>query len=531
MRSLLATSIALVAVSSPVVAAPAVKPVIVLESHIGSRPAKLDQFLRQVDDMLETRGYAAFPASILRLAGNNIPRPGILDPDLTAAILAERHNDAFAKFKAAKWEDARKSLVEVRDLVRRNPALVANDIGTHDLMFRSMVALADCYKRLGDEKGAIEAMKDAIRVYSTRPVSRTDAWGPEGEALYLNATAELKGTARGRMTIAAGDPSAQIAIEGQQRGLGNLSLADLLPGVYRVFIRTSPQDPGRQYVVIVKPGEETFLNVDVKVDGLLLASEAYVGLVYPREGARTNDCAPASDLARRWTDSGAALVLATGEEKGRPVLFGIRCKDGIELRRATIYTDTLETNTPEKLVPFLDDFTADEKPQVQASATDSAPWWPTAVLGTSAAILLGSVVLYVASPADDHIQPTYDDKKTLAVEIYSGATVLASVGVYSWLTTSRHMSRRSAALYGAGAGLLLLGAMLIPTDQNEDVEPPGKQQRQFYRDTGLAGTIAVGVGVGCVVGGYLFTRNGDPTGVPTMTAANGGLSFGWAGSF
>ncbi|MEO9157024.1 MAG: hypothetical protein ABI591_15535 [Kofleriaceae bacterium] len=43
--------------------------------------------------------------------------------------------------------------------------------------------------------------------------------------------------------------------------------------MYRVCIRTSPQDPGRQYVVTVKSGEETFFKADVNVDNLLVASE------------------------------------------------------------------------------------------------------------------------------------------------------------------------------------------------------------------------------------------------------------------
>lgn len=513
-------------------ASPKDKPVIVFESHVGSRPAKLAPFLHAVNDQLETRGYAAFPASVLRLAGDKIPRPGILDPDLTAAALAELHSSAFAMYKAARCGDALALLTVARDKTRRNPALVANDIGNHDLMFRTLVAIADCHKRLGDDKAAREAMKEVRRVYPTRPVSRADAWGPSGEELYVQVTLDERGVLRGRLTIGAGDPNAQIAVEGQLRGVGNVSLADLLPGVYRVFIRTSARDPGRQYDVVVKAGEETRFTVDIHRDELLHASEEYVALTYPSESARKDECKLASHFAERWTASGATLVLASGEENGRPIVVGMRCRDGVQVRRAVIFTDTDEATTPEKLVPFLDDITAEEPPAVTRDRGDrSGPLWPKLLMGTAALGLAGSTTLYLVWPDDDFTQPEYDDKKTLAVVVYSGAAGLAGVGVYSWLTTSRHMRRLPAAMFAAGTTSLLLAAMYIPSD--EDLHDDG-WQRPTYRNTALAGAISAGVGVGFAVAGYLFMASDSGRGtsaIPTVIPARDGLAFGLTSSF
>ncbi|MGN6105481.1 MAG: tetratricopeptide repeat protein [Kofleriaceae bacterium] len=528
---------------TPTFGAPHEKQTIVFESHVGVRPANLAPFLHAVNDLLETRGYAAFPATVLRLAGNNLPRPGILDSKLTSPGLAELHNGAFALYKAAQWSDALRQLVDARDKSQRNPALVANDIGNHDQMFRTLVAIADCYKRLGDERAALEAMKEVRRVYPTRPVSRTDAWGPSGEQLYMTVALDERGVLRGRLSIAAGDPNAQIAVEGQLRGVGNVSLADLLPGVYRVFIRTSARDSGRQYEVTVKPGEETRFVADINRDELLDASSEYVALTYPSEGARKDECKLASHFAERWTASGATLVLASGQENGRPIVTGIRCRDGVQVRRATIFTDSEDSTTPEKLVPFLDDLTAEGPSwRMRDVGTSKGPRWPKLALGTSAVVLAGSAALYLAWPKDDHIQLEFDDTgKSIATHAYTGAAIVAGVGVYGWLTGSRHMRRWPAALFSASTTSLLLAAFYIPADEDPDNGslPDGYQIRPRYLDSGPTGVVLLGAGVGLAVGGLLAWRLGTepsseppkPAAVPVVAPTHEGVSVGWSFTF
>lgn len=528
MRCLLVVSSALLAASTATSSAArrTSKPTLVLESHAGARPARLAPLLAKVDDGLETRGHAAFPKSIISLAGPNVPRPGILDSDLTSAQIAEKHNTAFALFGEAKWSQARDLLLEVRDHVRRNPALVADDITIHDLMFRTMVALAVCHQRLGDPSAATRAMTDAIRVYPARPVSRADAWAKEGETLYLDVTKSLQQVSRGRLRIAAGHRGAQISVEGQPRGVGNVSLADLVPGVYRVFIRTSSQDPGRQYEITVRPGEESFLKVDANVDRVLWASDEWVGLLFPNEAARTNECKLASELATRWTDSGAAVVLASGEENGRPILVGKRCVDGDEVRRAQIFTDA--PNDPDKLVQFLDDITAEDRPDATVVKPERSSRLPIAVLASGAAVIVGSTALYLASPDDDFTQPDHDDNKSLAIDIYSGGAGVAGLGVYLWLTKSRSLPRASAAMYAAGTTALLLAAMYIPTDEDPHIEG---WQRPTYRDTATAGVILAGVGAALMTSGYLLSQRQAADSAPRVSITGDGVSVGWMGSF
>src|SRR3954449_4450001 len=74
------------AVSSAAHGAPASEPIIVLNARVGaSAPNEIDQITPVLDDELEARGFAAKPATIARILGGRMPRPGILDPGLTVA--------------------------------------------------------------------------------------------------------------------------------------------------------------------------------------------------------------------------------------------------------------------------------------------------------------------------------------------------------------------------------------------------------------------------------------------------------------
>ena len=483
---------------------PAAKPVVVFEAHVGRWPATTARVLRAVKSLLEARGYAASPAAVLRLAGTNLPRPGILDPGLTSSGLAELHSKAFATYKAAQWGDttdwgdAIPLLVEARDKTVRNPALVANDIGNLDLMFQTLVALADCHQRSGNNAAAVAAMKEVRRLYPTRPVSRTDAWGPSGEQLYMRVMLDDRAALRGRLSISAGDPNAQIAVEGQPRGVGNVSLRDLFPGVYHVFIRTSVRTSGRQYIVTVKAGEETRVTADIDRDESLDVSDESVALTYLSENARKDECTLATQFAAAWSGNGASLVLASGEERGRPTIVGKHCRDGVLVRRVVSFTDSGEASAPATLNAFIDDLTSSEPPPVGGAPVPSAgALWPALVLGTGALVLGGGATLYVVSQDDD--------RRSLAMAGYAGGASLAGVGVSWWLTKSRHLRPIPAAMVGASTTSLLLAAMFLPIDEDLDALGP---QRPTIRDTAVSGTIFAGAGVGFAVASYLAWRSG-----------------------
>jgi hypothetical protein len=539
MRVLVATVVAMAFGVPEEVAADtsSAKPILVLESHVGVRPEKLGRVMDTLDDHLETYGFAARPATIQRLAGPGAPRPGILDPDLSAAKIAQHLNDGWAEFVAARWDQAVIKLTHALEEVHRNPALVVNDTSNLDLTFKAYIALAVCQQRRADAGGAARTMIEAIRIFRSRSVGRTEAWGREGEKLYSDLFRQVQAMGRGRLSIAGGDPEAAIFVEGQLRGMGNAKLAELVPGVYRVFIRL-PGTMGRQYQVQVAPNDDAYLNIDPDIDTTLWVTDSWIGFQFTSEAARGREGKYAVEIARRWTGNGAVVVLVTGQDKGRPVLEGVRYRDGVEVRRARIYIDATDAGGSSKLAQFLADGTPGAGIAVLKTDATPAPigarrrWrrTPQVVMGLGVLASAGSSVWYLVSSDDDHTRPTYDDWKTPAVEVFMGSAIVVGAGVYLYLRGSRSTGTATAAVLGTGIAALLSGAMMYATD--EDQYSGSGWQRKYYRDTAAGGLIVCGAGIALVgVGVWLLRRDHQDASMPIVVVERDSRFLGWSGRF
>jgi len=519
------------------------KPILVLESHVGPRPAELGRVMRTLDDLLEKHGFAARPATILRLAERDVPRPGILDADLTAAQIAQHLNDGWSKFVAAQWDEAIDTLTIALAEAHRNPSLVVNDTSNLDLTFKAYVALAVSQQRTADAGSAARTMIETIRMFPSRPVARSEAWGREGERLYRDLYRQVGAMGRGRLSIAAGSPDAAIFVDGQLRGMGAATLADLVPGAYRVFIRM-PGAIGRQYETNVSPNDDTYLNVEAELDASLRVTDAWIGFQFTSEAARGKERKYAGELARRWTGRDAVVVLVTGWDKGRPIVEGVRYHEGIEVRRARIYADASETGgSSQQLVQFLTD--GRSAAGIEILRTDATPapavvrrHWGRAskiTLGTGAVVLAASSALYFASPGDDHLRPTYDDRKTPALGVFTGGSVVVGLGTYLYLREARSAGMIPAALVGAGAAAMLSGAMLYVADQ--DPYLGHGWQRPTYRETSTAGLIIGGAGIALAGAGiWLLGREHEqpvrsPALQPIVSVQRGSGFIGWARRF
>src|SRR5262245_11616527 len=64
--------------------------VVVLESYVGSRPENATEVLAPLFAELEALGISARPAAVQAKARNGMARPGIVDPAVALAVLAER---------------------------------------------------------------------------------------------------------------------------------------------------------------------------------------------------------------------------------------------------------------------------------------------------------------------------------------------------------------------------------------------------------------------------------------------------------
>lgn len=518
----------------------AAKPILVLESHVGPRSADVGRVMAALDELLETRGFAARPATLQRLAGPWVPRPGILDPALTTTEIAQHLSDGWKAFVAARWDEANDKLTRAIDEVHRNPELVVSDTRHLDRMFKAHVALAVSQQQRSDASGAARTMTELIRIFPSRPVERVEVWGREGERLYNNMLTQIQQRGRGRLSIDAGHSEAAIFVEGQLRGRNSVQLADLVPGTYRIFIKLPGLD-GRQYEVQVAPDDDTHLKINSEMDATLRITDTWIGLEFATEAARAVDGKIAAEIARRWTKSDAVAVLAAGQDRRRPVLEGARYGDGVQLRRARIYTDRPDSPAVSQLARYLADGTPGPDLEIlEVRRADVAParierrlrgqHIPFVVLGIGAVAALGSSMWYLASPDDDHTLPTYDNQRPPAIITFVSSSVAVGAGIYLYLQVSETADIAPAALLGAGAAALLAGGMLLAADQDPFVGLG--YVRPTYRDSARLGLVVGGAGIVLTgVGVWLLGQERMDTALPVVTVERGGGSLGWTGRF
>lgn len=516
------------------------RPILVLESHVAPRTAEVGRVMHVLDDLLEARGFVARPATLQRLAGPWVPRPGILDRALEATEIAQHLSEGWKAFVAGRWDDASTKLTRAIDEVHRNPGLVVRDTRNLDRTYKAYVALAISQQQRADHEGAARTMSEVIRIFPARPVTRAEAWGRDGERLYNNVLAQVQGRGRGQLSIDAGHSEAAIFVEGQHRGRSRVQLADLAPGLYRVYIKL-PGLGGRQYQVQVVPNDDTHLKIDSELDASLSITDTWVGFQFVSEHARASDGKLAAEIARRWTESDTVAVLAAGEVRRRPVLEGARYHDGVEVRRARIYTDRASSDGPNQLARFLADGTPGTELEIvvayrtEAPPTSRAPLMrgqhiPYVVLGIATIGALGSTVWYLANSPYTHEIRKYDDQQGPAAITFAGSSILVGTGVYLYLDVSETADVVTAALLGSGTAALLAGGMLLVADKAsywgfKHVRPTYFNSAPMGLVAGSAGIALTGVGI------WLFRQERRDAALPVVTVERGGGFLGWSGRF
>ncbi len=485
--SILLAAVALVATAwSAAAAAPeATARIIVVQSAVGTRAPSAGANAVLLDD-LEVHGFAAHPETVVRQLSGRVPRPGVVDESLTPASIAQAVDDGYDLFTHGKFSAAEAMLRVSLEQIHRNPGLLVIDTTNANMMFKALVgiALSEAHQANGAARST-DTMIELIRTFGTQPVSRAE-YGPEAEQLYRAASKQIQSLKSGGLYVRVKSDKAVVFVDGQIRGIGKASLANLVPGTYRVFVQV-PGTVGRQYEVEVKANEDSKLDVAWDVDSSLWVSDASIGLVFATEAERgSKEGAFASSLARRWGGAQQLAVIGVTQLQGKPATIGtLYFANGEIARSGVVILDGNDTRKLESLAQFLTDGTKRDGVNVVSIGPKR---------GTPPA---------QPAPASPQKGAPNDDSIVSLVPVVS---------------------------FGAGVGAIGIGAYAtLLTNGRKFGEPVEGPEKYSQRNLGV-GLIAGGV-VAVAATLYYWHRTSRPASMPMLSLARDGASVGWATTF
>jgi hypothetical protein len=509
---------------APSIAVPrSARSVSVLEAHVGQRPADATTVLAPLFDELDARGFVSRPAAVIERLGGRAPRPGVLDPERSAADIAQLADIGYEAYTRGRFAEAEAALQLASSQVHRNPALLVLDTTNLNVAFKILVGLALSQAKRGDARASVATIVELIRTFRSQPIMRTD-YGPEAERLYRAVWKQLQPLERGQLTITADHEQAVIFVDGQIRGLGRARLTDLLPGLYRVYVQV-PATLGRQYEVVVAANAAATLHIDWELDAAIWATDTWLGLLFATEAERARLPDLLGRMARGWG----------GEE---PVaVVGITQVGGKQRVTATLYASSGEVVRAAEVI--LDGtIPGGSAPGGGASAWPGGEHVATAaLLGAGNPRPRGQEVAVAGSAMDsgdrgDPGPPGSDDLAlrslarflddgTLAVGV---SVVRAPVAPAAVVPVARSRVVPTL-LVSAGAAALVAGGVLYAIDQD-----PAMTRTYLYRNTTPAAVAVGSVGLTAMcVGFWLWTARGGRSSGPTLAIGHSGAVLGWTG--
>jgi hypothetical protein len=510
-------------------------PVLVLEAYTGVPPASAARPMATLNRELEARGFAARTESILRLAGQNIPRPGVADPNVTTRVVAQNVDAAYIQFTQGQYKEAAATLTTSIDVMLRNQALFAIDSSNNDVMFKGLATLSLCKGKLGDAAGAVATMKELIRMFPTRALPRGQ-YGPSDEAFYRAVSQQVSQMGRGNLTIAGGDSRAVLFVDGQIRGVGTVSLANLTPGIYHVFVQV-PGTPGRAYDAPVFANGDSYVTAMYEIDSKLWVTADKVELRFANDSDREREARYASELLRRWSpDAGRIAVVGIKKHQERDALFGtLYTANGTELFTAVIALSEVTDVKLRMLSQFLADGESGEgltilKGRSEPRLVDtparerSSNVLPAAMtLAGGLSVVAGAVV--VATSDGNEGETCCVHRRGPGITMIAGGALAGAFGLVS--LRFEHRPARPYVLVGLGLAAIGTGGALLYLD--EDNDPEGTR---YINDTARVGVpLLIAGGIATTVGIVWWARKRGYAATPIATVARSSAFVGFSSSF
>jgi hypothetical protein len=453
----------------------ATPPILVLESHVGDPPAEVDERLDPLLDELERRGLGARPATIARMLGDRAPRPGILDRGITAQDLAARSLAGLEAYRSGAYRDAAVTLSRVVADLERNPAVLSLDATNASTVVRAYVGLALSQDGLGDHEGSIATMIELLRTCANPMIDYAE-YGPQAETLLGAARRASRKLGRGQLAISV-DEASMIVIDNELRATGHNTVADLIPGRFRILVHV-PRVGSRQYHVDVRADHRTTLEVTWSIDAALVVGDTWTGLVFASEADRIREAAYAGALAQRWGHT-AIAVIATTLLHGEPgVIATMYRADGSVVRRAGV-----------------------------------------AIHGSQALRALGRFLADGTPSTDLEIFGPQDSIGDPAVDRLTSRSAAAEPGVPGW------------PFVITGVVGITAGAVAVALDQDHGNRDAAGHLTAYYRDSAPLGVAACALGAAAVAYGVWQWVSPRRQSMPTVSISGHRASIGWAASF
>lgn len=291
---------------------------LVLESYIGERPREADRILAPLRAALQKKGFVVAPAEVAdRLRGFRtlpveIERVAPTTEELTAAL--ER--------AGGDWLDGRLERAAVRleaaiALAYRFPHLLALEFKTRDLVFSSLLSLAQARNRQGQREASLAAMAELIRSYPDQRITRGQH-GPEAFELYTSVRRSLDSEGRGALIVTMNVP-AVVFVDEVPRSLNGDSarITDLVPGEYRVLIQPAAEPTAfRLFRVAVYSKQVTRLRIDWGIDSVLVAG-TWVGFRFAAPLRYPDESEVAFRLSKSISVSSLVVLSVGNDQKSR----------------------------------------------------------------------------------------------------------------------------------------------------------------------------------------------------------------------
>ncbi|MCC6993869.1 MAG: hypothetical protein IT370_04495 [Deltaproteobacteria bacterium] len=460
----LLTSIALIPVlASPGVAAP------VALTHRTS-PGDEGDLVSPALAELAKRGFRT-GAALSDEVDKQISRPGDTLESKDVLRWTALIDAGYQAFTRGDFEAAEVKLTEALAALRARPATVAREQSLRDFTARAHVGLMLARSRLGRADDANSVAADYLRDFPDRELSRRQ-YGPEPIDFLRRVREALDARPKSSLHVVVDDLTAVIFVNERYIGVGDVHVADLYAGEYRVFVQRGSAQ-GRVHLVSLAAGQNQELRIKWALDAALRTGAAPALLT----GSVQAGLAAAADLGVLLGARQVALI-GVREIEGRRALVGtlLDADSARATREAMVW---LEPTTPgREQLRALGKFLADGKPlpgveplprpapasrapAPRRSRRFGALKWLTLGAGVAAA---GAGVTLLVIDGDGACDgparcPERYSTSTAGYITLGGAAVALGAGIYMLLTDSRPAEHPIATIapIPGGATLALTG--------------------------------------------------------------------------